>query len=108
MKVAALIDDLFFTSKLQAVAKEVGTEVVFCRSADAVPPDSDRILVDLNASTFDSTAEIGQLKARQATPITAFVSHVQVDLKTRAENAGANEVLPRSVFTLRLAEILRG
>lgn len=61
--------------------------------------------MDLNAE-FDAVREIEKLKASQSVPIIGFFSHVQVDLKRGAEQAGAQEVLPRSVFTERLADIL--
>ena len=106
MKVAALIDDLFFQSKVRTAAQVLGTELIFCHSAEEVPPDAARICVDLNATTFDGVAEIVKLRAMHQAPITAFLSHVQVALKERARNAGANEVIPRSVFVERLPEIL--
>jgi hypothetical protein len=105
MKVAALVDDLFFSSKISETARQVGCEIVFCRSAEAVPPDAARICVDLNASSFDAVSEIQKLKRVHSAPIVAYLSHVQVDLKRRAEEAGA-EVLPRSLFVQRLPELL--
>src|SRR5262245_18410238 len=107
MKVAGLIDDLFFTSKLREVAQSLGAEASICRSADAVPPEVSRVFVDLSATTFDPINEFGKLKASHSAAVTAFFSHVQVDMKDRAERAGADEVLPRSVFAKRLAELLR-
>jgi len=106
MKVAALIDDLFFVGKVRGVAQELGTELTICRSADAVPADAARVFVDLNASTFDPVAEITKLGAQPSRPVIAFVSHVQVDLKERAEQAGATEVLPRSAFVQQLPRLL--
>jgi hypothetical protein len=106
MKVAALVDDMFFGSKLSATARALGADIVFCRSADTVPPDTARVCVDLNATAFDAVAEIRKLKAAHAVPITAFVSHIQVDLKRVAEQAGADEVIARSVFSDHLSEIL--
>ncbi|PYS31783.1 MAG: response regulator [Acidobacteria bacterium] len=106
MKIAVLIDDLFFSSKISATAQHVGSEVVLCRTAEGVPPDAARICVDLNASTFDPIEEIRKLKAGHSRPIVAFLSHVQVDLKRKAEEAGADEVMPRSAFAQRLPEIL--
>lgn len=106
MKIAALVDDLFFTSKISATAKQAGAEVVFCRSAENVPADAGRICVDLNASMFDPINEIRKIKATRAAPIVAYLSHVQVDLKRRAEEAGADEVIPRSMFVQRLPELL--
>jgi DNA-binding NarL/FixJ family response regulator len=106
MKIAALVDDLFFSSKIAATAKQAGSEVVFCRSAEAAPPDAGRICVDLNATTFDAIAEIVKLKATHSAPIVAYLSHVQADLKRRAEEAGADTVLPRSAFVERLPALL--
>jgi hypothetical protein len=101
-----LIDDLFFVGKVRGVAQELGTDLTICRSAGAVPADAERIIVDLNASTFDPVAEITKLSA-QSRPVIAFVSHVQAELKNRAEQAGATEVLARSAFVQRLPELLR-
>jgi len=107
MKIAGLIDDLFFTSKLREVAQAEGAETSICRSAEAVPADASRVFVDLSATTFDPIAEITKLKSSHPAPITAFFSHVQVDMKERAERAGADELLPRSAFARRLSELIR-
>jgi hypothetical protein len=106
MKVAALIDDLFFVGKVRGVAQELGTDLTVCRTAADVPADAERIFVDLNGSTFDPVAEITALSAHSSRPVIAFVSHVQVELKNRAEQAGATEVLPRSAFVHRLPQLL--
>jgi len=108
MKVAGLIDDLFFTSKMREIASGLSAEVVICQSGEAVPGDVSRIFVDLSATKFDPIAEITKLKkTAPSTPITAFVSHVQIDMRQRAEKAGADEVVPRSAFAQRLTETLR-
>ena len=106
MKTAVLVDDLMFSSKISETAKQVGAQIVFCRSAEGVPSDATRICVDLNATTFDALAEIRKLKSKRGAPIFAYLSHVQVDLKKQAEEAGATEVMPRSAFVQRLAAIL--
>ena len=106
MKIAALVDDLFFSSKISATAKQLGSQIVFCRSVEDVRQEVSRICVDLNSTAFDSISEIKKLKRTHLSPIVAFVSHVQVDLKRRAEEAGATEVIPRSKFVERLPELL--
>ena len=106
MKIAALVDDLFFSSKIMETARQVGSEVVFCRSAEGVPPDAIRICVDLNANSFDPVGEIHKLKRSHSAPIVAYLSHLQVDLKRKAEEAGAREVIARSAFVNRLPELL--
>ena len=107
MKVAGLIDDLFFTSKLREVAQSLGAEAAVFRSADAVPADVSRVIVDLSATTFDPIAEITKLKTSHPAPVTAFFSHVQIDIMERAQKAGADEIVPRSVFAKHLAEIIQ-
>ena len=104
MKIAALVDDLFFSSKIAEVARQTGGEVVFCRTADAVPADADRICVDLNASAFDALEAIRRLTSTHKAPITAYLSHVQTELAQRAAACGA-EVLPRSAFVHRLPSL---
>jgi len=107
LKLAGLIDDLFFTSKFREIAKSLGSEAVVCRSAASLPNDAARVVVDLSATTFDPIAEIANIKSGTAPrPVTAFFSHVQIDMKERAERAGADEVIPRSAFARRLAELI--
>lgn len=106
MKTAVLVDDLFFSSKISATAKQAGAQVVFCRSADEVPSDANRICVDLNATTFNPIEEIRKVRTTLTVPIVAYLSHVQVELKKQAEEAGATEVMPRSAFVQRLAALL--
>lgn len=108
MKVAGLIDDIFFSSKMREIAHGLGAEATMCQSAETVPADAARVFVDLSATKFDPIAEIVKLKKQAAsTPVTAFVSHVQIDMRERAEKAGADEVVPRSAFAQRLTDVLR-
>jgi len=108
MKIAGMIDDLFFSTKLREIARSLESEATVCQSAETVPRDVERIFVDLSATKFDPIAEITKLKKTvPSIPVTAFVSHVQIDMKERAEKAGADEVVPRSAFAQRLAETLQ-
>jgi DNA-binding NarL/FixJ family response regulator len=108
MKVAGLIDDLFFASKMREITSGLSAEAVVCQSAESIPADVSRIFVDLSATKFDPIAEITRLKKiAPSIPVTAFVSHVQIDMRQRAERAGADEVVPRSAFAQRLSEVLK-
>ena len=108
MKIAGLIDDLFFSSKVREIAKSLGAEAVVCQGSSAVPADAGHIFVDLSATKFDPIVEITNLKkSLPSIPITAFVSHVQIDMKERAQKAGADEVVPRSAFAQRVSEVLK-
>ena len=46
-------------------------------------------------------------KLKKATNIIGFVSHVQGELKMKAQEAGCDMVLPRSAFSQNLAQLLR-
>src|SRR5262245_534288 len=107
MKIAALVDDLFFKSKIAEVARQTGAEVVFCQSAEAVPADADRICVDLNAVAFYALEAIRILASTHRAPVIAYLSHVQTELARQAAAAGAKEVMPRSAFVQRLPALLQ-
>ena len=85
-RVALLCPDLLFGSKLQGALRAAGHEPV---AADA---DADVLVIDL---TDDADARIEQ--ARSATiPRLGFYSHVEQDVRRRAEEAGIERVVPRS------------
>jgi CheY-like chemotaxis protein len=112
-KVIAVLDDLFFTVKIMDAAKRAGLEVIFVKEEGRLLDLSRElpalILFDLNTKAVDAIQLIQLLKHQPETSsieLLAFVSHVQVDLKQRAIDAGADLVLPRSTFSTRLPSIL--
>ena len=112
-KIVAVLDDLFFTVKIMDAAKRAGLEIVFVKDeakvmelAQELPP---MIIIDLNAKAVNSVALIRILKEQPETrniQLLGFVSHVQVELKKEAQEAGADMVLPRSRFSTDLPAIL--
>jgi CheY-like chemotaxis protein len=122
--VLALVDDLFFQSKLAETARHVGVTLQTVMTGDALmeaaktsPPRL--VLVDLNARAGAIEA-LERMCAPQAgpaphgkgdgyggSPVIAFLSHVQTELAERARAAGCAQVLPRSKFTAELPQILR-
>lgn len=113
--VLVAVDDLLFSSKIRATARQIGAEITFARSPaeilriarEAQPPLA---LFDLNSAVSDPVATIGALKADPSTAgvrVVAFVSHVQTSLIDAARAAGADEVLARSAFAANLPQILR-
>lgn len=86
-RIAAVAPDLFFASKIQATLSAAGHEVVFVQGEP--PADADLLIVDLDAAGPDVVAPAG-------TPRLGFYSHVDVDTKRRAEEAGFDLVVPRS------------
>lgn len=113
-RVLAAVSDLFFASKISAAARQAGLPVDFFHEEDTLRKEAEKapsiVLVDLNNSKLDPIALIAALKANfstQQAQIIAFLSHVQHELKREAEKAGCDLVLPRSVFSQNLYDILR-
>ena len=112
------IEDLFFTAKIQEVAKQQGVKVAFMK------PDKDvvahlaelhdhehpsLIVFDLNNAAAKPLTLIPKLKAKlkKGTSILGFLSHLQGDLKQKAVEAGCHTVMPRSAFSQNLPNLLR-
>jgi DNA-binding NarL/FixJ family response regulator len=108
------VDDLLFSSKIRAAARQLGVEVVFARSPDAVLEQARArqpalVVFDLDAERISPLETIAQLEADaslSATRIVGFVSHVKTGVMAAARVAGADQVLPRSAFAASLPEIL--
>lgn len=114
-RVAILVDDMFFSAKINSAASTCGRSIERIKSQEqlevlaAKPPSL--IIVDLNSDRLDPLEAIRFLKASGdlgGIPIVGFVSHVQTDLIRSAQLAGCDYVLPRSAFTQLLVEIVAG
>ncbi|MEP7354339.1 MAG: response regulator [Acidobacteriota bacterium] len=113
-KILAVLDDLFFQVKINEAAKRAGLPIEFVKSeVDAVEKakaSPQLIILDLNCGSLDSLALIQKLKASDETrkvDIIGYVSHVQGELKLKAQEAGCNSVLARSAFSVNLPQILK-
>ncbi|MGH9737617.1 MAG: hypothetical protein ACRD4X_03410 [Candidatus Acidiferrales bacterium] len=109
--VVALVDDLFFQSKLLETAKQVGVELRACSTADALASEISGhaprlVVVDLNAQGDPLEAVRRVASSGREIPLIAYLSHVQTDLAESARAAGCRDVMPRSKFTRDLATIL--
>jgi len=114
-RVAILVDDMFFTAKINGAAAECGRSIERIKSREqlealiANPPAL--VIVDLNSDRLDPLETIKFFKSRSelsSAPVVSFVSHVQTDLIRAAQAAGCDFVLPRSAFTQMLVEIVSG
>ena len=114
--VTAVVDDMFFISKIRETGKALGMIVNFPRNLDALRASiaedvPELILVDLHHQKLDAVQLASELKANEKVkdiPLMGFFSHVQADLQRQAVQAGYDEVLPRSIFFRDLAKILAG
>jgi CheY-like chemotaxis protein len=110
--VIVVVDDMFFASKIRAVAEAVDVPISFPRNKDAViekAGEARLILVDLHHQKIDAVALARELKADEqlrSIPIVGFFSHVEVELQRNALASGFDQVLPRSAFSRDLPKIL--
>lgn len=116
-RIFAFVDDLFFLAKIQETARKMNVKVEFVKTEkdlhDKMGQNGDDkpslIIFDLNNAGAKPLTTIPKLKSKlkKATNIIGFVSHVQGDLKMKAQEAGCDMVLPRSAFSQNLAQLLR-
>ena len=112
----AVVDDMFFVSKIRATGKALGMIVKFPRTVDALRESindeaPNLIIVDLHNTKVDPIELAKELKQSQISkdiPLLGFFSHVQAELQRNALAAGYDEVLPRSLFARDLAHVLAG
>ena len=104
--VIVVVDDMFFASKIRAVAEAVGAEISFPRTRELIVEkarEARLILVDLHNQKIDAVELARELSGVK---LIGFFSHVETELRQRALAAGYDHVIPRSVFARDLAEIL--
>ena len=117
-RIYAFVDDLFFQTKIQDTARKLNVKVEFVKSEqdilDRVEQNGQElpslVIFDLNNANAKPLATIPKLRSRLkkgTTSILGFVSHVQGDLKVKAQEAGCDAVMPRSAFSSNLPQILR-
>jgi len=112
--IIAVVEDLFFASKIRGTGEQVGTRVQFVKSipdamAKARAENPALVVVDLHAGCCDAAELARAFKGDDhlnAIPLLGFFSHVQTELQQAALAAGFDNVMPRSAFTKNLAEIL--
>ena len=114
--VIAVVDDLFFASKIRGTGEQLGITVRFARTAEALAEAARRdqpalIICDLHSQKIDPNELARQLKADHelsSIPLLGFFSHVQTELQGQAVQAGFDKVLARSAFNANLSRILKG
>ena len=108
-----LIRDLFFRSKIDAVASAVGATVAYASSLDAAASrcaelKPDLVFADLSDATFPALETLEKIRA--AAPdarVVGFASHVDLKPLRAAREAGFALTLSRSEFTAQLADLLK-
>ena len=112
-RVLAVLSDLLFTVKIADAAKRSGMQAHFVKTdaeaLEAAAASPSLIILDLNCASCDPVGLINSLKLGDYSriPVIGFVSHVEADLKKKAQEAGADMVMARSAFSTNLPQILK-
>ena len=114
--VVAVIDDLFFQAKVGTALQQLGIAAQVIPNGEPLRAGLRAgsapalVIVDLTLRGADATSLIRDLRAApsgESVPILAFGSHVAVDVRKRALQAGASQVVAKSVFAKQLPELVR-
>jgi PleD family two-component response regulator len=114
-KILAVVDDLLFTVKISDAAKRAGLDAEFVKSEKDVMEKAAHekpllIILDLNNNSVQPLELIAKLKSDgdlRHISLIGYLSHVQGELKQKAQEAGANIVMARSAFSQNLPQILK-
>ena len=102
--IALLCPDLLFGSRVEGALRAAGHEVVRVDSA-AGASEAALLVIDLTADPEERLAGVG---AAGAPPALGFYSHVEQDVRHKAEQAGVDKVVPRSRMAREGAALVQG
>src|SRR6266851_2676536 len=111
--VLAVVSDLFFSAKINEAAKRAGVTLEYVTAEKDVLEKARSnpalIILDLNFDAVRPVELIGKLKGNadlKHIRLIGYLSHVQTELKMKAQEAGCDQVIPRSAFSMNLPQIL--
>jgi CheY-like chemotaxis protein len=112
--ILAILDDLLFTSKMRATARQIGATLTVAKSREAALAEMRAsvpalVILDLNNPRTDPLGIVADMKndpALAGIATVGFVSHVHTELIDAARKAGVGDVMARSMFAERLPQIL--
>jgi DNA-binding response OmpR family regulator len=113
-RVALLSPDLLFGSKVEGGLKVAGHTVNRFDTEEKVRVAAsfhDVLVVDLTAEGLDGPALVRSMREQgelDAVPTLGFYSHVDVETRRRAEDAGFSRVVPRSRMAREMAALVQG
>jgi len=113
-RVLAVVTDLFFSVKLTEAAKRAGLALEFVTDSQEVLEKAKSkpslIIFDLNFEKAHPVKLIVALKGDSHTKglsLIGYLSHIQVELKQQAQEAGCDMVLARSAFSQNMPQIFK-
>jgi DNA-binding response OmpR family regulator len=111
-RILVVCEDIFFWAKIHAAASAKGHAAVRIGDEGTMQAAFQEggvhaLFVDLGAQALDIHAWVARWKSLENAPhVIGFVSHVDIDAQRRAREAGFDEVLARSRFSERLADLV--
>ncbi len=117
--VLILSADLMFGSRLLSSLGDGGHEAELIGDQDALrrrlaagsDPAPEILVFDLTDDRLDGAATLEALRAEEllgSLPVVAFFSHVETDVRERAQAAGFDLVVPRSRMAREAAAVISG
>ncbi len=113
-RILVAVDDMFFLAKIQETARQLKIPIELAKTNKellekaSTPPAL--IILDLNSvglKPLTAIAKIRHTPELKKTPMVGFLSHLQAELKLKAQEAGCDLVMPRSAFSVNLPGLLR-
>jgi CheY-like chemotaxis protein len=105
--ILAMVENLFFRARIQAVAKHVGAEVKIVTTGDELVAEAAAkcpglVIVDLNSPSnpLDAVKKIHECP--NAPIIIGYLAHTQTELAEQAAQAGCTKVMSQGRFTEEL------
>jgi CheY-like chemotaxis protein len=107
--ILAVVSDLMFTVKIQDAAKRAGAPATFVaghlRALEKLKEQPALVILDLNFDLAEPLGLIPHIKAA-GVPSLGYLSHVQTELRRKADEAGCDTVVPRSTLSQKLPELI--
>lgn len=94
-RVVAYVPDLLFGSQVLGALRAGDHEVELVSVLERLDPGVDVLIVDLTADPGERIAQVEALPT-EGVKLLAFYSHVEAEVRSQAEEAGFDLVVPRS------------
>ena len=101
-RVVSVAEDLMLASRVDAMLTAAGHHVVLARSLQEASLDGAELIVaDLDVESAEALVGVG-------VPVLGYYSHVDVDTRRVAVDAGVDLVVPRSRMNRELPALVEG
>ena len=111
-RIALLCPDLLFGSKVEGGLRAAGHDVERYEGEDlarAAAPEADLFIVDLTAEGYDGAVLVESMRMGRElgrVPVLGYYSHVDQDVRRRAQQAEFDRVVPRSRMAREMAALV--